>query len=55
MVNYGVQYFSTVMSLTAQDTAQHVSILIDYGKKFVVIIGHTVISLEEWSHPYGYF
>ena len=40
-VYYRVQYLSAVMSLAAKDAAKHVSILIDYGKKLVVVIVHT--------------
>ena len=46
-VYYRVQCLAAVMGLTAQDAAQHVSILIDYGKKLVVVIGHTACCLMD--------
>ena len=37
-MNYGMQYFATVVGLTAQDAAQHIPVLIDYGKQLVVVV-----------------
>ncbi len=37
-MNYRMQYLTAVMRLAAQDLAQHMPVLIDYGKEFVVII-----------------
>ena len=37
-MNHRMQHFAAVMRLAAQYLAQHAAILVDYGKKFVIII-----------------